>query len=125
MSWQNGDPTTKIRSIASALPAVAAASGLGGSNFVATADDAKDRRLTGIFSTFQTKFARVHLRIAGKLIMQVDFSLFAASHGFLECDQVYGATLQLEYALESINPGGPAIVANTDELVFRYETVPG
>lgn len=125
MSWQTGDPTTKIRSIASALPALGAASGLGGSNFVATADDAKDRRLTGIYSTFQTKYARLHLRVAGKLIMQIDFGVFAAAQGFVPCDQVYSATLQFEYALESINPGGPAIVVNTDELVFRYETIPG
>lgn len=125
MSFVTNDPSRVIRSVAQVLPAVAAAAGLGGSNFVPTPDDNKDRRLTGVYATFQTKLARLHVRIAGKELVILDFGMFAAAFDFIPLDQVYGSTLQIEYALESVNPGGPAILANTDDVIFRYEVVPG
>src|ERR1700674_123194 len=102
MSYVTNDPNTEIRSVSYALPAVAAASGLGISLFAQTPDDNKKRRLTGIYTTFQTKFFRIHLRVAGREVMVFDPSILAPAQGFLEVDQDYGATLQLEYALESI-----------------------
>lgn len=124
MSWQTGDPATRIRHQTALYAAVAAAAGLQKSVFVSTFDDAKPRRLTGVYSTFQTKFFNLHIRVAGKDIAVIDMSQFAASHGMLEFDQMYGANVQLEYALESPAGSGAAIAANTDQIVFRYETTP-
>jgi hypothetical protein len=124
MSYVTNDPATKIRSVTVALPAVAATSGLGVSQFVGTPDDNKKRRLTGIYTTYQTKFFRVHIRVAGREVMVFDPSMIAPAARFLQVDQDYGATLQFEYALESPNPGGPAIVVNTDQIVFLYECTP-
>lgn len=124
MSWVTGDATTKIRSVASILPAVAAASGASPTQNVSSVDDPKPRRLTGVFSTFQTKFLKVQLLVAGKLFMEIDAATFAAAAGFIPCDQVYQPNQQFQYVLVSNNPGGPAVLINTDEIVFRYEATP-
>jgi hypothetical protein len=124
MSFLTNDPTLKIRSVVDLLPAVTAASGAGSSRFVSTPDDNRDRRLTGVYATYQTKNFRLHIRVAGKELMVLDPQIFSATHGFLEVDQVYRANLQFEYSLESPTGSGAAIVANTDQIVFRYETTP-
>lgn len=124
MSWLIGDPSTRIRYATDLLPAVVAASGQAASRFVATNDDDKPRRLTGIFSTFTTKNLRIHLRVAGKEYAVIDTNSFNNAKGFLEQDQVYGVNQQLEYALESPAGSAAAVAANTDEIVFRFEAAP-
>src|SRR5437867_3132921 len=124
MSFLTNDPATKIRYATDALPVVAAASGQGNSRFVATSDDNKTRRLTGVYSTYQTKNFRIHIRVVGKEIAVLDAAVFAATAGFVPLDQNYYGTQQLEYTLDSPAGSAAAIVLNTDEIVFRFETVP-
>jgi hypothetical protein len=124
MSYLTGDATTKIRYATDLLPVTAAASGQGNSRFVATNDDNKTRRLTGVLATYQTKNLRFHIRVAGKEIAVIDANLFAQAAGWVPLDQVYLATQQLEYTIDSPAGSAAAIVANTDEITFRYEAAP-
>src|SRR5438874_9758993 len=123
MSYITGN-SDRIRYATDLLPVTAAASGQGNSRFIGTNDDNKPRRLTGIYSTYQTKNLRFHVRVAGKEITVIDAASFAAAAGFLPMDQNYGANTQLEYTIDSPAASAAAIVANTDEIVFRYEAAP-
>src|SRR5438876_9983199 len=96
MSYLTADPSTKLRYATDLLPVLAAASGQGASRFVATNDDNKSRRLTGIYSTYQTKNLRIHVRVSGKEIAVIDAAVFAAAAGFVPMDQNYGANQQIE-----------------------------
>jgi hypothetical protein len=124
MSYLTGDPNTRVRYATDLLPVTAAASGQGASRFVATNDDNKNRRLTGVMSTYQTKNLRFHIKIAGKEIAVIDAAVMAQASGFLPLDQTYGVNQQLEYAIDSPAGSAAAIVANTDEITFRFEAPP-
>ena len=124
MGYITSTPGTKTRAVTGILPAVAAASGQNASTFVSSVDDPKTRRLIGVYSTFQTKFLRVQINVAGRLLLALDALQFSEVAGYYPVDCDFAPNQQFEYILNSLNPGGPAVIANTDEITFFYEVVP-
>lgn len=111
------------RYVRAVAPVVAAGAQQGATN-LATFDDARDRRLTGIFVSGGGTLQHTQLNVAGRVIADVDHVAFAAARGPLELDQLYPAgTL---FSINSlVDAGGVAIAANTVVVTLRYSVDQG
>jgi hypothetical protein len=123
VSYITSDPSRVTRIVSTPLIALGAAAGVGVIQTLGSFDDAKVRRLTGVYSTFQTKNSRIQILVAGKLVLEMDCSMFAAALGFTPVDVFYNPNQQFQWA-ENSPTGGPAFTASTDTLSLRYETTP-
>lgn len=104
------------------LPAIAA--GAVGANIqLATFDDNRNRRLTGVFVSGGGVLQHTKIDIAGRVIADIDHNMFGTGRGPLELDQNFPGGV-LFSVTPQVDAGGAAILANAVVLTLRYSSEP-
>lgn len=110
------------RYVRSLLPPIAA--GVVGANIqLATFDDNRTRRLTGIFVSGGGALQHSKLDLAGRVFADVDHAMFAAARGPLELDQSFPSGV-LFSVTPQVDAAGVAILASTVVVTLRYSSDP-
>lgn len=104
------------------LPATAAGA-VGANQQITTFDDARARRLVGVFVSGGGALQHTKIDVAGRVIADIDHAMFGTGRGPLELDQVYPAGVIFS-ATPQVDVGGVAIAANTVVLTLRYSSDP-
>lgn len=100
------------------IPAVGAGATLGETQ-VATPDDTRQRTVTGILSTNQTKLIRTVLMHTGNPIADIDDGVMAQARDFYKVNESYPGGTQISVDVRNNSAG--ALAVNTDAIVIRYE----
>lgn len=104
------------------IPATAAGAQTG-AVALASFDDNRVRRLTGVFVSGAGALQHTQLDVAGRVFADVDHQMLSSARGPLELDQVYPNGVQFS-ANTLVDAGGTAIAANATVLTLRYSSDP-